>query len=160
MNRVIDKANQIIQQYGTDLDQIAESLGLDVLQDKFEGKMKEIYFPGYIVLDEKVSVRERRELIAHALCHHLLHAGNHWSQYKRIYSFGNHHEKQADVFAACLLMPRDAFERYIRTRPRLDEIANHFQVTEKLAKLRLLIWANFERDQSDLKINVNPELVK
>lgn len=149
MDRVINKANQIIEQYGTDLDQITESLGLLVVYEKLSGKMKEIYFKGSIVIDEGVSVREKRELIAHALCHHLMHAGNHWSMYKRIYSFGNYHEKQADVFAACLLIPAERFQRMIKNKPRQDQIANHFQVTEKLARLRYIVWINFEKNKYD-----------
>lgn len=145
MYRAIDKANEISQEFGSDLDQITDSLGLIVLEEKFKGPMKEISFSDSIVLDKDLSVRERRELIAHALCHHLLHAGNHWSQYKRVYSFGNYHEKQADAFAACLLMPSNEFQKFIKDRPRLDQVANHFQVTEKLAKLRFKIWINFEK---------------
>lgn len=146
MKRVIDQANRISRAYGNDLDQIAESLGLNVIPQKMEGRLREFYVSGSIVVNENLSNRERRELVAHAIGHHLLHAGNHLAMQKRIYSFGNYHEKQANVFAACLLMPLDRLEGFISNRSRIDEIANHFQVREQLVRLRLKVWANFEND--------------
>ncbi len=146
MKRVIEHANRISEIHGADLDQIADSLGLNVVPQKMEGRLREFYFSGSVVINEKLSNREKRELIAHAIGHHLLHAGNHLAMQKRIYSFGNYHEKQANVFAACLLMPLEDLASFIENRSRIDEIANHFQVREDLVRLRLKIWANFEKD--------------
>lgn len=148
MNRVIELANRIRGKYGTDLDEIAESLGLSVIPEKLEGRLTEFYVPGSIVINEKLSEEQKRELVAHAIGHHLLHAGNHLAMQKRIYSFGNYHEKQANVFAACLLMPLRDLARFISGRSRIDEIAEYFQVREELVRLRLKVWANFERDLS------------
>lgn len=147
MKRVIDKANEILAVYGDDLDLITESLGLTVMYEKMSGRMKEVYVPGVIAVRDDLPNREKRELIAHAVCHHLMHAGNHMAMQKRIYSFGNYHEKQANAFAACLLMPADDFKLYLKNKPRIDEIANRFQVTEELARLRLLVWVNFEKPE-------------
>ena len=144
--RIIEHANRISEIHGNDLDQIADSLGLNVVPQKMEGRLKEFYLRGSIVINENLSNREKRELVAHAIGHHLLHAGNHLAMQKRIYSFGNYHEKQANVFAACLLMPLEDLSRFISNRSRIDEIANHFQVREDLVRLRLKIWANFEKD--------------
>lgn len=146
MNRAIEQANTIHGIYGNDLDQIAQSLGLNVIPQKMEGRLREFYFSGSIVISASLSNREKRELVAHAIGHHLLHAGNHLAMQKRIYSFGNYHEKQANVFAACLLMPLETLAVFISNRSRIDEIANHFQVQEELVKLRLKIWANYEND--------------
>lgn len=145
MRRMIEKTSEIHAIHGKDLDQITESLGLTVMYEQMEGRMKEVYFQNLIVIREDLSQREKRELIAHALCHHLLHAGNHMAMQKRIYSFGNYHEKQANAFAACLLMPSQEFEALIKNKPRIDEIANHFQVMEDLARLRMLVWTNYEK---------------
>jgi hypothetical protein len=41
-----------------------------------------------------------RELIAHAAGHHVMHSGNHLTLQTNTYSFGNCHEKQANVLAA------------------------------------------------------------
>lgn len=146
MKRVIEHANRISEIHGYDLDQITDSLGLNVVPQKMEGRLREFYFSGSIVINENLSNREKRELIAHAIGHHLLHAGNHLAMQKRIYSFGNYHEKQTNVFAACLLMPLEDLSPFISNRSRIDEIANHFQVREDLVRLRLKIWANFEQD--------------
>ena len=146
MKRVINHANRISGIYGNDLDHVAESLGLSVIPQKMKGRLKEFYVQGSIVINENLSNREKRELVAHAMGHHLLHAGNHLAMQKRIYSFGNYHEKQANVFAACLLMPLEELACFISNRSRIDEIANHFQVREDLVRLRLKVWANFEQD--------------
>lgn len=148
MKRVINKANQLNEQFGNDLDRITDSLGLSVMYEEMTGRMKEFYFRGAIVVRSDLSVREKRELIAHALGHHLFHAGNHLAMQKRIYSFGNYHEKQANAFAACLLIPLSKLSRLIADCARIDEIADNFRVTEELVRLRLMIWANFEKDLS------------
>ena len=151
MKRIIDKANRIFAEHGDDLDRVAESLGLNVVTDRLAGRLKEYYYGNSIVISDRVSEKERRELVAHAIGHHLFHAGNHLAMQKRIYSFGNYHEKQANVFAACLLMPSERFRQLIKGRPRIYEIAEHFGVQEELVRLRLLIWANFERDLTGRK---------
>lgn len=145
MMRVIDRANEINRRYGNDLNGIAENLGLTVIPQKLEGRLTEFYFPGAIVIGLHLSKKRKRELIAHAIGHHLFHAGNHLSMQKRIYSFGNYHEKQANVFAAVLLMPTDELLRLLKAKPRMDEIADYFRVTEELVRLRLMVWANFEK---------------
>lgn len=148
MKRVINQANQLHEQFGTDLDAVTESLGLSVMYEEMTGRMKEFYIRGSVVVRSDLPVREKRELVAHALGHHLFHAGNHLAMQKRIYSFGNYHEKQANAFAACLLIPRASLLRMMADKPRLDEIAEHFGVTEELVRLRLLIWANYEKGLS------------
>ena len=148
MKQVIDKANKLYEVFGTDLDAVTDSLGLSVLYEDMTGRMKEFYFRGSIVIRSDLSAREKRELVAHALGHHLFHAGNHLSMQKRIYSFGNYHEKQANAFAACLLIPLASLLRLMADRSRIDEIAEHFQVREELVRLRLKVWANFEKDLS------------
>ena len=52
MKRVIDQANKILGIYGNDLDSIAESLGLNVIPQKMEGRLREFYFSGSIVISE------------------------------------------------------------------------------------------------------------
>jgi Zn-dependent peptidase ImmA (M78 family) len=148
VKRVIDQANQLNEQFGSDLDKITDSLGLTVMYEEMIGRMKEFYFRGAIVVRSDLALREKRELIAHALGHHLFHAGNHLSMQKRIYSFGNYHEKQANAFAACLLIPLSRLLGLMADRARIDEIADNFGVTEELVRLRLMIWANFEKDLS------------
>lgn len=148
MKGIIERANQIHENFGYDLDQIADSLGLSVMYERMAGRMREFYFRGAIVVREDLPLREKRELVAHAVGHHLFHAGNHLAMQKRIYSFGNFHEKQADVFAACLLIPLSSLRRLMSDKARIDEMADYFGVREELVRLRLLVWANFERELS------------
>lgn len=155
MKRVVEKANRINEEFGNDLDQIAESLGLAVIYEKMTGSFREVYFQeaSSIVIREDLHRREKRELIAHAIGHHLLHAGNHLSMQKRIYSFGNYHEKQANVFAAALLMPSHELQKVLKCRPRIDEIADYFHVTDDLVRLRLLVLANFEKTKMERSLS-------
>jgi Zn-dependent peptidase ImmA (M78 family) len=150
VKHVIEKANRIYEKFGSDLDQITESLGLVVMYEKLAGRLREVYVgqSNSIVIRSDLPKREKRELVAHAVGHHLLHAGNHLAMQKRIYSFGNYHEKQANVFAACLLIPLASLLRLMNERARIDEMAVHFGVREELVRLRLKIWANFEKDLS------------
>ena len=146
MKQVIDKANQLNELFGRDLDRITDSLGLSVMYEKMYGRMKEFYLRGSIVIREDLSVREKRELVAHAVGHHLFHAGNHLAMQKRIYSFGNYHEKQANALAACLLIPLAKLSRLMADRARIDAVADHFQVREELVGIRQMILGNFEID--------------
>jgi len=150
VKHVIERANNIYEKFGSDLDAITESLGLIVIYEKLAGRLREVYVgeSNSIVIREDLPKREKRELVAHAVGHHLLHAGNHLAMQKRIYSFGNYHEKQANVFAACLLIPLTTLMRLMTERARIDEMAVHFGVREELIRLRLKVWVNFEKDLS------------
>lgn len=155
MQNVIDKANKIAREYGANLDRIAEGLGLNVMFDKLEGRLKEYYVHGSIVINDDLPRSEKKELIAHAVGHHVLHAGNHLAMQRRVYSFGNYHEKQANVFAACLLIPINNLMKLIADKARIDEIAEYFDVREELVRLRLLVWANFEKDITSQSANAS-----
>lgn len=150
MKHVIERANELQEEFGSDLDRITESLGLSVMYEKLAGRLREVYIKesDSILISADLPIREKRELVAHAVGHHLLHAGNHLSMQKRIYSFGNYHEKQADVFAACLLIPLAGILDMIAEKARIDEIAELYGVQEELVRLRLKVWANFEKDSN------------
>ncbi len=145
MNRATDKANEIISKYKTnDPDKILKKLGVDVLDVPLAGRLKEICFKDHIVLKEGLEKAEKRQLLAHALCHHLLHAGNHLSLKKKSYSFGNYHEKQADVFAAYLLMPEKKLEKLIGNDLTIYNIAEKFNVLPYFARFRIGLAKHYD----------------
>lgn len=140
MNRAIKKAQEVYDKYGNDLDRILAKEKIEVLEVPLAGRFKEIYFGDYIILKDKLSPEEKRELTAHALGHHFLHAGSHYAASKKIYSFSNYHEKQANVFAAYLLMPDDKLEKALYPDIPTTELIDKFDVTPKLAEFRLKLY--------------------
>lgn len=137
-NRAVLKANEITEKHKTNNPEIVlKRLGIDVLDVPLAGRMKELYFKDHVVLKAGLSKPERRQLLAHALCHHLLHAGNHLRSKDRSYSFDNYHEKQADVFAAYLLIPESKLEKLIDDNLTIYDLAEKFDVTPYFAKFRI-----------------------
>ncbi len=138
MNRAVDRANKVIEGFKTNApEKILRELGVDVLDVPLSGRLKEIYFTDHIVIKAGLDGAERRQLLAHALCHHLMHAGNHLNLQTRQYSFGNYHEKQADVFAAYLLMPESEFEHIEPDYYSIYDLAERFDVIPYFAKFRI-----------------------
>ena len=137
MYRAIQKAKETYNKYGNDLEFIIGELELFVIEEPLKGRLKEVYFGDSIVIRKDLERIEKRELIAHAIGHHLMHAGNHLSQQKRVYSFGNYHEHQANVFAAFLLIPEVLFEKHVKNKSKVYEIAGAFDIPENLAVLRI-----------------------
>lgn len=140
MNRAIKKAKEIYSKYGNNLDKILAKEKIEVLELPLAGRFKEIFFGDYIILKDKLSPEEKRELTAHALGHHFLHAGSHYAASKKIYSFSNYHEKQANAFAAYLLMPDDKLEKMLYPDIANTELANEFDITPKFAEFRLKLY--------------------
>lgn len=144
MNTAVRKANKIYKQYGNDVEKIASAVGLDILEVKMEGSAREFYWGDYITIKEGLAEPERRELIAHAICHHLLHAGSHLPSFKNKYSFGNYHEKQANVFAAFVLIPEQELEKCIDKEMTIFDLAERFKVTPQFARFRIGLAKHYD----------------
>jgi len=155
MRVAIKKAHEIYAKYGNNLKLICRELGLEIIQEDLVGRLKEVYFGDSIVIKKSLPKAEKQELIAHALGHYLMHAGNHLSQQKKIYSFGNYHERQANSFAAYLLIPEDQLESKLYEGISAHEIADQFEATEKLINYRLKLRAHFELSQKEYKRSQN-----
>lgn len=130
MWRAIKKAEEVYKKYGNDLDVILDTLGIEVLEVPLEGRVKEIFFADYVVIKKGLDEPEKRELIAHALGHYFLHAGNHLAFSQSAVAIDNYHERQADVFGAFLLVPRTTFSNYF-------DLASEFRITTEFANFRL-----------------------
>ena len=137
MNIAVNKAKEIYQKYGSNPEEVATELGLDIIEVSMEGEAKEFYWGDAITLKEGLPEELKREYIAHAICHHLLHAGSRYPSASRRYSFDNYHERQANVFAAYLLIPDDKLEKEAHGEATVYELAEKFQVTPSFAKWRL-----------------------
>ena len=140
MNRARRKAESIFEKYGNDLPAVLAKLDIEVLEVPMNGRLKEIFFGDHIVLKRGLSGQEKRELTAHALGHHFMHSGSHYASSKKIYTFSNYHEKQANVFAAYLLIPEKELQKMIFPDINAADIAEAFEVTDEFACFRLELY--------------------
>ncbi len=88
-----------------DLGPVVRGLGLEVVRWRFAGRVREIVVDGVIGVDDRLSEPWLRWLTAHGIGHHLLHTGTcfyleSWQWVGRVKA-----ERQAEEFAAGLLVP-------------------------------------------------------
>jgi Zn-dependent peptidase ImmA (M78 family) len=160
MERIIEEAGRIYQQYGSeDLDYLAQKLGVGVQELLDSDSLKEAYFADLktIVLRPGLARHERSYLIAHGLGHHLFHGGDHNQDFVGLHQ--DRHcgllaaeqieapkvEREADLFAAYLLIPE------VKLRPLLQQgwvrasedpvlgLALEFRVPVALMRERLVL---------------------
>jgi Zn-dependent peptidase ImmA (M78 family) len=152
MKHIIEKANEIREKYGIDdLELLTSKLGAEVVEIPLGKIIKEVYIKdeGVIVVDPNLHPYKKRRLIAHGLAHHLFHRNtkvnyflderddrfNYWKQRRQ--------EKEAEVFAAYLLIPEDKLneklkEEWVEESPDpVPELAEEFQVSENFMRKRL-----------------------
>lgn len=141
MRIAIDKAEETQQILGSQLYEAIERLGLSVLVRPLAGRLREVYFGDFIVLADRLGDAERRELAAHALGHHLLHAGNQWHTQRRTYTRANYQERQADVFAAFYLIPEAELDAALTAIEEPHRLAEQFAVPEPFMHFRLRLHA-------------------
>lgn len=140
MNKAQKRARRILRKYKSSAAQIdvhkivkAEKLTID--EWSFRGRVKEVYLGDSIGLNRNTKPRKKRELLAHALGHHFLHAGNHlyFEENDQFTVFNQEYE--ADCFAAELLLPREIFKQHMHLT--IKQIADHFDVERSLVKFHL-----------------------
>jgi Zn-dependent peptidase ImmA (M78 family) len=152
MRHIIEKANEIREKYGIDdLELLASRFGAEVVEIPLGSIIKEVYIKdeGVIVIDPNLHPYKKRHLIAHGLAHHLFHRNakvnyflderddrfNYWKQRRQ--------EKEAEVFAAYLLIPEEKLntllkQDWVKESPDpIPELAEEFQVSENFMRKRL-----------------------
>ncbi len=97
-----------------DLAALLRELGLEVVPWRFEGRVREIIVDGTIGIDDRLPEQWVRWLTAHAVGHHVLHTGTSlylesWQWVGKVKA-----ERQAEEFAAGLLVP--ALQRAVGPR--------------------------------------------
>jgi len=152
MRHIIEKANEIREKYGIDdLELLASKLGAEVVEMPLGRIIKEMYIKdeGVIVVDPNLHPYKKRHLIAHALAHHLFHRKsrvNYFIEDRNDYINNwllREHEKEAEVFAAYLLIPEEKLneilnQEWVKESPNLiSELAEVFQVSPNFMKKRL-----------------------
>ena len=68
-----------------------------------------------------------------------MHSGNHLTLQTNTYSFGNCHEKQANVLAAWPLIPEDELNPKLEAVRSIPDLAHDFDVADESMAFRLKI---------------------
>ncbi len=130
-----------------DPEEIAESEGIDVVYATFSDDFKN-KVSGFIDFDEPriyinsdIPTTRKMFTIAHELGHWVLHKDDH-EDYQPLQMRSNKYEdkpvieKEADAFAANLLVPTNLLKRYIDKAP-IEQIANVFLVSRAVIGHRM-----------------------
>lgn len=143
----VEKAMEVHRRHGglnlpVDAERLAEAEGCRCVVWPFLGPPWEVKRGRWIGVAECLDERERRRHIAHALGHHLMHRGNQlafrdWQEASRWKQ-----ERQADEFAAHLLMSGQELEKVKDLN--VWEMAEHFGVPEEVVWQRLTVFATEE----------------
>jgi len=159
MKHIIEKANEIREKYGIDdLELLASKLGAEVVEMPLGRIIKEMYVKdeGVIVVDPNLHPYKKRHLIAHGLAHHLFHRKsrvNYFIEDRNDYLNNwllREHEKEAEVFAAYLLIPEEKLneilnQEWVKESPNpVPELAEEFQVSENFMRKRLNFKLNYD----------------
>ena len=144
MNIAKRKAEEIVNKYSNNLQDILMAEGIQLIEVPLAGRLKELYFGDVIILKDSLSNAEKKELTAHALGHHFLHAGNHMAASSGAYSWDKLQERQAEVFAAYLLMPKlKLTTRHFQTAAL--SLVDEYGITEKFAGFRLNLLQSYKK---------------
>ncbi|MBU0648103.1 ImmA/IrrE family metallo-endopeptidase [Patescibacteria group bacterium] len=130
------KANEVIKLFiSNDPYTIAAGENIEVFEQPMSGRLKELYFGDYIVLNQTMTHNNKRHYLAHALGHHYMHTGNYLFFTQMRYLQNTKEEVQAEEFAAHLLIPNNKLRQ--TTNLNIAELADHFQVSPHFVKYRL-----------------------
>lgn len=139
--------------YSTDVEGIAEHLGIDVVEYDFSDSISGVYCrkgeKQFLGVNKRHHRHRRRFTIAHEIGHYILHTGEvlHYdvgpdSENKFLFraadveSFG---EVEANQFAAELLMPEDKVRQLVDSGTRsVEELAGKFDVSADAMRYRLI----------------------
>lgn len=103
-----DLAERCALNPGADLAPLLRSVGAEVIPWRFTGRIREVIYEGAIGIDDALPERWKRWLTAHAVGHHLLHSGASLYLASRQWVNRVKAERQAEEFAAGLLIPSGA----------------------------------------------------
>lgn len=145
MNYIKDLVSRAVRNYDTRKPfELADSLGIDikheVICDDIKGMAAYDIKIGkkWIVLNPDLHWIEERHILAHELGHCLAHPGvcDFYVDKKSFYVEGKL-EKQANQFAAELLIPEGKLKSLQTTYENLSKIAWELSVPEKLVEIKL-----------------------
>jgi len=124
----------------SDIERVLKAKNIQVVRFPLKGRVKEMIVFNIVGLPLSVErdSREVHELLAHALGHYLLHAGNQpFSHLDKDRVVAWQWEHQAWDFAYELLMPADTLGRLLQQTLSDADLGEHFQVSEEFFRKRM-----------------------
>ena len=112
---------------------MVESQGLQVVSWDLEGEVQEVKFKTWIAVRRQAPEPWKRFLVAHAVGHHLLHAGNQLAFRRLMIGGDTKQERQADEFAWYLLTDELGLARVASGPGASGKVACNFGIPEEIA---------------------------
>jgi hypothetical protein len=144
MNSAQMRAQEIRRRYHfvrpSDIERVLKAENIQVVRFPLKGRVREMIVFNFVGLPLSVErdSREVHELLAHALGHYLLHAGNQpFFHLERDRVVARQWEHQAWDFANELLMPTDTLVRLLQQTWSDVDLCEHFQVSEEFFRKRM-----------------------
>jgi hypothetical protein len=144
MNSAQQRALEIRRRYRftcpRDIERVLKAENIQVVRFPLKGRVREVIVRNFVGLPLTLEhdAREKYELLAHALGHFLLHAGNQlFFHLDRDPVIVWQWERQAWDFAYELLMPANTLARLLREAMNNTDLCEHFQVSEEFFRSRM-----------------------
>ena len=159
MKKLSSATHEVLQKhkvnYPVDVHAVAKALEIDVVEEALEvgvsGKIKKAVLNSYkIILNKSHSETRKRFTLAHDIGHCLLHAdkvgsGIEEDSLLRSEGWNSIIEREANVFAADLLMPWELMDKAHEDGIKdTQALADAFHVSLAVMSIRLTGWANLE----------------
>ncbi len=128
-----------------DIAKLANELGItvryEVMNEQISGKLNMENGRWIITVNSLHHPNRQRFTIAHELGHFMLHTATKSNFEDQAFFRGNsvseNGEKEANRYAADLLMPKDSFDNFVKNSSNnVGEIAQHFQVSSLAVRYR------------------------
>ncbi|MDD5923898.1 MAG: ImmA/IrrE family metallo-endopeptidase [Clostridia bacterium] len=143
VERILDKVNSIIDYYGTrNPFELCEEMGIIVLKCDLPKSVNGIYTilhgQNTIILSSSLDDGIKRVVCSHELGHAILHNGLNCLDLEKNTNFSMpFFEKEADMFAACLIIDDNEVKKNICNNTlELHDISSLFSIPEYYVKLR------------------------
>jgi len=129
-----------------DIEHLVQILGIELRYDEFEdllsGYLRKEGSKWVISVNEKYSEGQKRFIIAHELGHYILHKCRRKGFFDEATIFFPYHvsdeiEKEANLWAAELLMPEKSFRIKVQSgMTKIEDLAEYFKVSALSVKTR------------------------
>jgi len=146
MNTAQQRAREVRRRYRfrrpSDLERILKAKRIHVVRFPFAGRLQEMIVGNRIGIQSTLrDPRRVNELLAHALGHFLLHAGNQpFFHFEREPVLAQQWERQAWDFAFELLMPSTQIQKGLGRKMSDSELREQFEVSEEFYRMRMNAW--------------------
>lgn len=159
MQHIIDTAQAVMKKYGgRDIFETAEKSGVNLWYRNL-GSLKGFYLcengVRYIVINEELDLMTSRVVCAHELGHDMLHRelSGGGIRENTLFLNNNKTEREANLFAACMLVSDEALLEELRYNDDIDSAAFSLGVPREILcyKLEIMNYKGFGFNLSEVK---------